>query len=151
MGKTDDMAVKRLLLAAVRTRFSPQIQKLKEEAMDGIVERILLTGERAKYLGAESVQRVFSETSGVHIEFSDIYGSLERLVDKSRVERAPTKVEGEKVEVKGVHREPYKLTDAVRGEIEENERVALRRFSSVVKRLFTDSERDSSAYGEVFL
>ena len=151
MNKTDDMAVKRLLLSAVRTRFSPQIQKLKEDAMDGIVERILLTAERGKYFSADLVQRIFSKTSGVHIVFNDIYSSLRRLLDQSRVEKAPKKVEGEKVKVRGIQREPYKLTDAVRVEIEENERVALRRFDAVVKRLFTDSERDSTLYGEPFL
>jgi hypothetical protein len=151
MSKTDDMAVKRLLLAAVRTRFSPQIQKLKEEAIDGIVERILLTAEKGKYFRAALVQRIFSETSGVHIAFNDIYSSLQRLLGKSRVEKGPEEVEGEKVKVKGYKREPYKLTEASRVEIEEYERVALRRFDAVVRRLFVDSERDSSLYGEPFL
>ena len=119
MSKIDDMAVKRLLLAAVRTRFSPQIQKLKEDAIDGIVERILLTAEKGEYCTAELVQRIFSETSGFHIAFDDIYRSLLRLFEQSRIERAPKKVPGEKVIVKGTHKEPYKLTDAVRVEIEE--------------------------------
>jgi hypothetical protein len=151
MTKMDDMAVKRLLLAAVRTRFSPEIQKLKAEAIDRIVERILLTAERGKYSSAELVQRIFSETSGVHIAFNDIYSSLQRLVGQSRVEEAPKMVQGEKLKVKGIQREAYRLTETVHAEIEENERVAVRRFDGVVKRLFTDSERDSSLYGEPFL
>jgi hypothetical protein len=100
MKKMDDMAVKRLLLSAVRTRFSPEIQKLRAEAIDRIVERILLTAERGKYSSAELVQRIFSETSGVHIAFNDIHSSLQRLVGGSRVEGAPKIVQGEKLKVK---------------------------------------------------
>ena len=151
MTKTDDMAVKRLLLAAVRTRFSPQIQKLREEAIDGIVERILLTAKTGEYCSEELVQRVFSETSGVHIAFGDIHSCLQRLLGRSRVERAPKVVQGEKLKVRGIQREPCRLTETVRTEIEENERVAVRRFDAVVQRLFTDSGRDSNLYADPLL
>jgi len=151
MSKTDDMAVKRLLLAAVRTRFSPQIQKLKEDAMDGIVERILLTVERGKYCRAKLVQEIFSETAGFHVPLNDIQSSLQRLFEKSRIERAPKEVSEKTVKVKGKQEELYKLNDAVREEIEGDEKTAIRRFNAVVKRLFEDSERDSALYNEPFL
>jgi hypothetical protein len=151
MSKIDDMAVKRLLLAAVRTRFSPEIQKLKEDAIDGIVERILLTVGKGEYCSAQLVQRIFSETSGFHIAFNDIYSSLQRLFGQSRIEKAPKEVSDRKMKVKGEQRNLYKLNDAVRTEMEDDEKTAIRRFNAVVKRLFKDSERDSALYGEPFL
>lgn len=151
MSKTDDKAIKRLLLAAVRTRFSPQIQKLKEDAMDGIVERILLTVAKGKYCRAKLVQEIFSGTAGFHVPFNDIESSLQRLFGQSRIEMAPKEVSAEKIEVKGKQRGLYRLNDAVRAEIEGDEKTAIRRFNAVVERVFQDSERDSALYGEPFL
>lgn len=151
MSKVDDMAVKRLLLAAVRTRFSPQIQKLKGDAIDGIVERILVSAEKGKYCRAGSVQKIFSQTAGFHITINDIKSSLERLFAESRVEKAPKEVSGGKLRVKGEQEETYKLNDAVRAEIEDYEKTSIRRFDAVVNRLFKDSQRDSALYSEPFL
>ena len=151
MSKTDDMAVKRLLLAAVRTRFSPQIQKLKEDAMDGIIERILLTAERGKYCSAKLVQEIFCEASGFHVALNEIYGSLQRLSEQSRVEKAPKEVSAKKLKVKGEQTELFRLNETARAEIEDDEKMAIRRFDAVVKRLFKDAERDSALYGEPFL
>ena len=151
MNKVDDMAIKRLLLAAVRTRFSPQIQKLKEDAMDGIVERILITAEKGKYYSAQVVQNIFSETAGFHIVFNDIYSSLQRLLDEGKVEKSPKEVSTAKLKVKGKQKELFKINDGAREEIEEYERVSVRRFNSVVNSLFKDSDRDSALYDEPFL
>jgi len=151
MTKTDDMAVRRLLLAAVRTRFSPQIQKLKEDAMDGIIERILLTVEKGKYCSAKFVQGIFCEASGFHIALKEIYGSLQRLSEQSRVEKAPKEVSVQKLKVKGEQTEIFRLNETARAEIEDYEKMAIRRFDAVVKRLFKDSERDSALYSEPFL
>lgn len=151
MSTVDDMAVRRLLLAAVRTRFSPQIQELKEDAIDGIVERILMAAEKGKYCSPGSVQKIFSRTAGFHIALNDIKSSLERSFAQSRVEKAPKEVSGEKLRVKGKQKETYKLNDAVRAEIEDYEKTSLRRFDAVVNRLFKDSERDSALYSEPFL
>jgi hypothetical protein len=152
MGTKNDMAVKRLLLAAIRTRFSPQIQKLKDDAMDGIIERILFTVKNGEYCSAKSVQNVFSETSGFHVTLSEIYSSLERLRRQSRVEEAAREVSDEKLTVKGkLPKGLFRLSEAVRTEIEGCERGASRRFDGVVNRLFKDSERDSALYGDPFL
>jgi hypothetical protein len=151
MNKVDDMAIKRLLLAAVRTRFSPQIQKLKEDAMDGIVERILITAEKGKHYSAKVVQNIFSETAGFYIVFNDIYSSLQRLLDEGKVEKSPEEVSTAKLKVKGKQKELFKINDGAREEIEEYERVSFRRFNSVVSSLFKDSDRDSALYDEPFL
>lgn len=151
MNKVNDIAVKRLLLAAVRTRFSPQIQKLKEDAMDGIVERILMTAEEGQYSSAKAVQDIFSKTAGFHVAFKDIYSCLQRLLVKSRVEKASEEVSTAKLRVKGKQKELFRLNDNARKEIAEYEKESNRRFNSVVDRLFKDSERDAALYGEQFL
>ena len=151
MSKRGDMEVRRLLLAAVRTRFSPQIQKLKADAMDGIIERILLTVEKGKYCSAKFVQGVFCETAGFHIALNEIYGSLKRLSEQLRVEKAPKEVSGKKFRVKGKQTEIFRLNETAREEIRDYEKTAIQRFDAVVKRLFKDSERDSNLYSEPFL
>ncbi|MFC2014141.1 hypothetical protein ACFLU8_04650, partial [Chloroflexota bacterium] len=77
--------------------------------------------------------------------------SLQRLLDEGKVEKAPEEVSTTKLKVKGKQKELFKINDGTRKEIEEYEKVSVRRFNSVVISLFKDSDRDSALYGEPFL
>jgi len=149
MDEIKDILLKRSLLSSIRMRFSPQVQAIKEAAIDSIVERILAIAPEDTGYSAQEVQHLFSDNAGFHIIYSDIDHSLQRLAEEGRGESIPEVLVGGKT--KGKKRELYKLSTDSRKQLEEFGRESTRRFNSVVQRLFNNSEVESSAYGTPFL
>lgn len=151
MGGVDDILQKRLLLSTVRMRFSPQVQKIREDWIDGVVEHILATAPENEFYPPQWVQKIFSESAGFHITYRDVYNSLQRLLGKSRVELAPAELSTAKLKVKGRKKELFKLSSDARKELEGFERETTRKFNSIVNRLFRDAEHGPSGYAAPFL
>ncbi len=122
-------------------RFSPQIQPVKESALEKIIEQILFAIDTEGGISLQEIQDIFaSETGGYAISSHEIEDSLQRLVKKQRV--VP--------EQRGRHK-LYKLSEEVRRELEEIQRHAEERFDSVVNRLFKNAKEGSSVYNRPFL
>lgn len=132
-------------------RFSPQTQQPREDAIDSMVERILDTAPKDKYYLLRMIQKLFSESAGFHVTYNTIHNSLERLREKGRAEVAPEERPTEKLKVKGIQKRQYRLTANAKKELLELENASTRRFKSVVKRLFRDSEHGPEAYEAPFL
>ena len=150
MAKIDDISLKRHLLSNIRLRFSPEVQPLREAAMDSIVERIFATAPLKTACSVPEIQRIFSKNTGVHVANQDICNSVWRLIKKGSVE-GPLEVMSGEVRMKGKKKELYNLTTDASKELEGIDLEAARRFDSVVKRLFNDSQAGYSAYADPFL
>jgi len=141
MNAFEDIAQKRSILLTTRMRFSPQIQPVKESAMEKIIEQILFTIDTERGISLQEIQDIFaSETGGYAISSHDMEDSLQRLVKKQRV--VP--------EQRGRHK-LYKLSEEVRRELGEIQRHAEERFNSVVNRLFKNAKEGPSVYNSPFL
>lgn len=151
MDEIHDILLKRHLLLSVRMRFLPEVQPIRETAIDRIVERILVTAPEGTCYSVQEVQRLFSDNAGFHIIYSDIDHSLQRLAEKGRAESTPEVLAGGKVKVKGKKKKFYKLSTDTRKQLEELERESTRHFDSVVQRLFKNSKVKPSAYSIPFL
>jgi len=151
MSVTDDVLVNRQLLSSIRMRFSPEVQDIKENVIDNMVERILASGQRDKYFAAKDTQVTLIDKLGFHAIGRDIDKSLERLENKGRVELEPEISSGKKLKEKGPKKKRYKLSDNTRKEIDSIEAESIRRYESVINRLFEELGTDSNKYIEPFL
>ncbi len=141
MNRIDEIVKKRCILLTTRLRFSPEIQPVKEAAMDKIIEQILLSADREKGLCLRDMEEVFASGSGVEaINATIIEASLKRLIPKGKV-----KTIGEE------KHERYRLTKETRNEQGELWKDAQRRFGTVVEKLFENAREGASAYTEPFL
>jgi len=136
MNASEDIAQKRSILLTARVRFSPEIQPVKEAAIDKIIEQILFVSNRGKGLSLKDIQDAFSsEIGGYAINLSDMKNSLKRLVEKRRIIRKRKRT-----------LELYELADEVKHEIADLQRHAEERFNSIVKRLFKNAKEGPMAY-----
>ena len=141
MNRIEDITRKRSILLTTRVRFSPQIQPVKESAIEKIVEQILFVTDTEEDLSLQEIQDIFtSETGGYAISSHEMEDSLQRLVRKQRVVPKP----------KGEPR-LYRLSEEARRELGEIQRQAEVRFSSVVNRLFKNAKERASVYNSPFL
>ena len=122
-------------------RFSPQIQPVKESAIDKIVEQILFAADTKDGLSLQNIQDIFSsETGGYAISHQDMEDSLKRLVREQRIIPQST---GKRV--------LYRLSEKKNQELSEIQRRAEVCFSSVVNRLFKNAKEGPSVYNSPFL
>jgi hypothetical protein len=122
-------------------RFSPQIQPVKEAAIDKIIEQILFVANSGKELSLKEIQDVFSsESGGYAINLSDMENSLKRLVENKRIMPKQKR-----------NLELYELSDEAKRDITDLRRQAEIHFSSVVNRLFKNAKEGSSVYITPFL
>ena len=85
-----DIARKRALLTTVRTQFSPQVQPLKESAIDRIFTNILLFSPGGSYMDEEGVLRAFkTDSGGFSLNLMDTRRSLLRMQRQGDVEADP--------------------------------------------------------------
>jgi len=121
-------------------RFSPQIQPVKETAIDKTIEQILFVFSSGKELGSKEIQDVFSSESGYAINLFDMENSLKRLIENKRVILKQKR-----------NLQLYELTDEARREIRDLQCQAEERFNSVVNKLFKNTREGSSVYNSPFL
>ena len=122
-------------------RFSPQIQPVKESAIDRIVEQILFAADTKEGLSLQEIQDIFSsETGGYAISHHDMEDSLKRLVREQRIIPQST---GKRI--------LYRLSEKTNQELGEIQRRAEVCFSSVVNRLFKNAKEGPSVYNSPFL
>ena len=141
MNRIEDITRKRSILLTTRMRFSPQIQPVKESAIDKIVEQILFAADTKDGLSLQNIQDIFSsETGGYAISHQDMEDSLKRLVREQRIIPQST---GKRV--------LYRLSEKKNQELSEIQRRAEVCFSSVVNRLFKNAKEGPSVYNSPFL
>lgn len=141
MNKIEDIKQKRALLLTTRLRFSPQIQPIKQTAIDKIVEQILLVDNDGKGLSIKKIQSILhSESGGYIINIHEIKNCINGLINKERVE---IKIQRQQ--------HLYKLTDKAKPDIKEIQQEAIRRFKVVIDRLFKNAKGGSSIYMAPFL
>lgn len=151
MSATDDVLVNRELLSSIRMRFSPEVQDIKENVIDNMAERILASGQRGKYFAAKDARATLIDKLGFHAIGRDIDNSLERLANQGRVELEPEISSGKKLKEKGPKKKRYKLSDNTRKEIDSVEAESIRRYESVINRLFEEPGTYANKYIEPFL
>lgn len=141
MNAFEDIARKRSMLLTARMRFSPQIQPVKETAIDRIIEQILFVTPSKKGLSVEEIQEIFSsESGGYAIGSADVGTSCKRLVAKQRI--VPQQKGG---------LELYRLSETASRELSEAQHQTEVRFNSVVNRLFKNAKEGVSAFRAPFL
>jgi len=142
MNAFEDITRKRAMLLTARMRFSPQIQPVKETAIDRIIEQILFVGTiDEKGLSIEEIVEIFSsESGGYAIRSSDVENSCKRLLSKQRI------VQQQK---RGL--ELYRLTEKALNELIVTQRQTKDRFNSVVNRLFKNVKEGAYAFRDPFL
>lgn len=64
MNQFDEIARKRAILATARIRFSPEIQPVKENAINKIIEQILYESSNEDGLSVGEIQDIFESQSG---------------------------------------------------------------------------------------
>lgn len=122
-------------------RFSPQIQPVKESAIEKIVEQILFVTDTEEGLSLQEIHDIFSyETGGYAISSNYMEDFLQRLVRKQRVVPKP---KGKLI--------LYILSEEARRELDGIQRQAEVHFSSVVNRLFKNAKERASLYNNPFL
>ena len=145
MGGAKDIMRKRSILLTARLRFSPQIQPIKETAIDNMIEQILFAANNEKGLSGEQIYDAFHSEIGYAISLSDMVASLERLSEKGRIIS-----ELQEHQEEGNYSKVYKLSEDTRRELMDIQRQSERRFNSVVNRLFKNAKEGPSAYAVPF-
>ncbi|HEX74533.1 MAG TPA: hypothetical protein G4N93_05220 [Dehalococcoidia bacterium] len=142
MNAFEDITRKRSMLLTARMRFSPQIQPVKETAIDKIIEQILFfVTPTEKGLSVEEIQYIFSSGSvGYAISSSDVENSCKRLGRKQRI------VPQQKGDL-----ELYRLSEKASRELGGTHHRTEVRFNSVVNRLFKNAKEGASAFRAPFL
>lgn len=141
MNEIDEIVKKRCILLTTRLRFSPEIQPVKEAAMDKIIEQVLLSADGEKGVCLRDMEEVFAFGSGVDgIRGAILQASIKRLVTEGRID-----------EIGKEKSRRYRLTKEARNEQGELWKDAQRRFGAVVERLFENAREGTSVYTEPFL
>ena len=146
MGGAKDIMRKRSILLTARLRFSPQIQPIKETAIDNMIEQILFAADSEKGLSGKQIHDAFYSEIGYAISLSDMADSLERLGEKGRIISELQ----EHQEEEDYYSKVYKLSEDTRRELMDIQRQSERRFNSVVNRLFKNAKEGPSAYAVPF-
>jgi hypothetical protein len=130
---------KRSFLFATRLRFSPEVQPVRETAIDKIMEQNLLLAEQGLSFSG-IVQQAASLGDVTVITARDVKDSLGRLLVRGRVVAIETTDDG------GC----FALLDTVRVQLWQIQQEAENRFSKVCERLFKDAPRPRDHYAVAF-
>jgi hypothetical protein len=140
---SSDIARKRSILFSARIRFSPEIQPVKDTAIDKIIEQNLLVADCEEGLTIKEIENqgaVCFAGGTPAINRHDMEKSLERLLQNKRL-AASGKLDHKK----------YRLSKQARDELWEVQRSTEARFSAIVNKLFKNAEAGSSSYVTPFL
>jgi hypothetical protein len=132
---------KRSIVFTTRIRFSPEVQPIKQTAIDKILEQNLLFFD--KNMSIDELRRegiVCFKYDFDIITRQDMQESLERLASKGRI-----------TVQKDDHENLYKLAESSRKELEREQEDADRLFEKVVNRVFKNAEGYPSIFREPFL
>jgi predicted nucleic acid-binding protein len=143
MQEIDDIARKRAILFTIQARFTPQLQPVRETAIDKMIEQTLLLADPKEGLSLEEMQKqgIVCLGSERHaIAYRDLRRSLDRLVQKDRAQ-LHTRRETKK----------YRLCTEAREELLMIHKAAELRFNSVVKKLFKNAKGGPPLYRIPFL
>lgn len=141
MNQFDEIARKRAILATARIRFSPEIQPVKENAINKITEQILYESSNEDGLIVGEIQDIFeSQSGGCALNPSDMRRSLKELIANKRIVLTPKR-----------DQERYNLSIETRSEIAKIQEQSEARFDSIINRLFKNAPKGSSAYRDPFL
>lgn len=141
MNQFDEIARKRAILATARIRFSPEIQPVKENAINKITEQILYESSNEDGLIVGEIQDIFeSQSGGCALNPSDMRRSLKELIANKRIVLTPKR-----------DQERYNLSIETRSEIAKIQEQSEARFDSIINRLFKNAPKGSSAYKDPFL
>ncbi len=140
---TIDILTRRSVLFSARIRFSPEVQPVRDTAIDKIIEQNLIVADRE---GGLTLQEI--ETQGTvcfaggtpAISRHDMEKSLARLVECDRV-----------TTIGASHQKRYRLSESSRNELWELQNSTESRFLRVVSNLFKYSEEGPSFYTTPFL
>jgi len=138
--ETNDISIKRAILFSARARFSPQLQSVRETAIDKIIEQNLLIADCKEGLTIKDIekQNMVCFKNGVSaLNNIDIINSLERLSKKNRVIKNYTKEE-----IK------YRLSEEATKELNDIQEFSEKNFIKVIEILFGSYE---NKYKESFL
>jgi hypothetical protein len=140
---SSDIARKRSVLFSARIRFSPEVQPVRDTAIDKIMEQNLLVADCEGGLTLKKIEQqgtVCFAGGTPAITRHDMEVSLKRLAECNRVI----------VSVK-LNQNKYRLSEEAREELWEMQRLTETRFSRVVGKLFKDAEEEPSSYATPFL
>lgn len=138
-----DIARKRSVLLSARMRFSPEMQPVRDTAIDRIIEQNLLIADCDGGLTLQEIEEqgsVCFAGGTPAISRLDMQKSLERLVESNRMIAS-----GERDQKR------YRLSEQALQELWEMQQSTERCFSQVVDGLFKNAEEGSSAYATPFL
>jgi hypothetical protein len=139
---SNNVVSKRAMLLATGTRFSPQVQKVKETAVDRIVTQILYAATEGEGLSFAKIEEVFREASGGYsINSSDLKDALDRIAVSS-LELLAVDLGSKKV---------YKLTDDIKKKMVILQGDAERGFNRVMVDLFSNAPLSTEHFLEPFL
>jgi hypothetical protein len=135
-----EIARKRSMLFSARIRFSPEVQPVRDTALDKIMEQNLLIAGGLTLKEIEVQGTVCFADGTPAISRHDMERSLERLAERSRV-----------IVTGRPDQKRYRLSEQSREELWETQRSTEARFSTVVSKLFQNAEEGSSFYTTPFL
>jgi len=139
----DEITQKRAILFSARMQFAPEVQPVKETAIDKIVEQNLLLADCTKGVTLQEMEKqgalCFSGEVPA-ISHLDTENSLKRLAESGRLV-----AHGERGQ------EKYRLSEPVLNELWETQRLTEGRFTRVVGRLFRNAGESPTAYSVPFL
>lgn len=141
MVVTSDLAHQRLLLTTLRTQFSSNTQRLKQDGIDRIVRNILYLRKDSDPLNIVGIRIIFkSDQPGANLSYKDVEGAIDRLIASGDVEEA-AKSRGKR----------FRLTNQARELVAAQTAESDRIIDRVVEQLFSSDHRGWQAYKEVFL
>lgn len=143
---TDDMAMKRQLLASFRMRFAPEVQQTRENLVDSFVQQALLDVETG--FTVSDIQHKLNSGLRVNLAGDVILDSLKRLIASEIVEECGSSLQG--VRQKGNKKLRYRLAPSARDRIWKQADESTNRFDSVCRKLFADAETRWAEYAEPF-
>jgi hypothetical protein len=138
-----DIAARRAVLLSARIRFSPEVQTLRETALDKMVEQTLLVSDRVEGLSEREILDLeqFSIPDGTpRFAPRSLRQSLVRLLCAKRIEAKPGKYE-----------DVYCLSDLARLEIQQVQQEAASRLRRITEKLFKNAPGGVEIYAEPFL
>jgi hypothetical protein len=138
----DEIMQKRAILLSARTRFAPEMQPVRETAIDKIVEQNLLLIDCVEGVALHEMEKngVACFTGGRPIiSRLDTANSIKRLVDSGRVV------------LLGEQSNKYRLSDQVLEELWETQKLAEGRLTRVTEKLFKNAGERFAIYSTPFL
>ena len=141
MSYTNNISDKRNILSTIKIRFSPEVQPIKETAIDKIVEQTLYIMNCDEGKKLDEIQDIFTfKNLGYTIPPNEIKKSISRLINKGII-----------IKLVGAISSKYKLVARYYLEIDEQRKFANKQINSIVNRLFNKYTDNTSLYTNPFL